>query len=86
MTPPGCRNPDLLGLWLTGEQVVERTNASTTGLLDIGTGTGMRPDRQAELAALAVLWSIRVPDRLSARRGGIRGRRNGGGCDRGRIA
>ncbi|HEX6760546.1 MAG TPA: rhamnulokinase family protein [Propionibacteriaceae bacterium] len=30
--------PDLLGFWLTGEQVVERTNASTTGLLDIGTG------------------------------------------------
>jgi rhamnulokinase len=31
--------PDLLGFWLTGEQVGERTNASTTGLLDIGTGT-----------------------------------------------
>ena len=31
--------PDLLGFWLTGEQVVERTNASTTGLLDITTGT-----------------------------------------------
>jgi rhamnulokinase len=31
--------PDLLGFWLTGEQVVERTNASTTGLLDVGTGT-----------------------------------------------
>ena len=30
--------PDLLGFWLTGEQVGERTNASTTGLLDIGTG------------------------------------------------
>ena len=30
--------PDLLGFWLTGEQVVERTNASTTGLMDIGTG------------------------------------------------
>ncbi|HEX3207470.1 MAG TPA: FGGY family carbohydrate kinase, partial [Propionibacteriaceae bacterium] len=27
--------PDLLGFWLTGEQVAERTNASTTGLLDI---------------------------------------------------
>lgn len=26
--------PDLLGYWLTGEQVTERTNASTTGLLD----------------------------------------------------
>jgi rhamnulokinase len=31
--------PDLLGFWLTGEQVVERTNASTTGMLDVGTGT-----------------------------------------------
>ena len=30
--------PDLLGFWLTGEQVVERTNASTTGLLDIANG------------------------------------------------
>jgi rhamnulokinase len=31
--------PDLLGFWLTGEQVGERTNASTTGLLDIGSGS-----------------------------------------------
>jgi rhamnulokinase len=31
--------PDLLGFWLTGEQVAERTNASTTGLLDLSTGT-----------------------------------------------
>ena len=31
--------PDLLGFWLTGEQVVERTNASTTGLLDITNGS-----------------------------------------------
>jgi rhamnulokinase len=28
--------PDLLGFWLTGQQVAERTNASTTGLLDLG--------------------------------------------------
>jgi rhamnulokinase len=27
--------PDLLAYWLTGEQVAERTNASTTGLLDV---------------------------------------------------
>ncbi|WP_127132049.1 rhamnulokinase family protein [Georgenia sp. SYP-B2076] len=27
--------PDLLGYWLTGEQVAELTNASTTGLLDV---------------------------------------------------
>jgi rhamnulokinase len=31
--------PDLLGFWLAGEQVVERTNASTTGLLDISNGS-----------------------------------------------
>lgn len=29
--------PDLIGYWLTGEQVSERTNASTTGLLDVHT-------------------------------------------------
>jgi rhamnulokinase len=28
--------PDLLGFWLTGEKVAERTNASTTGLLRAG--------------------------------------------------
>lgn len=31
--------PDLLGHWLTGAEVTERTNASTTGLLDVRTGT-----------------------------------------------
>jgi rhamnulokinase len=30
--------PDLLAFWLTGSQVAERTNASTTGLLDIASG------------------------------------------------
>ena len=30
--------PDLLGYWLTGGIVTERTNASTTGLLDVHTG------------------------------------------------
>ncbi|MEB0000794.1 rhamnulokinase family protein [Cryobacterium sp. RTS3] len=30
--------PDLLGFWLTGERVAERTNASTTGLLTVSTG------------------------------------------------
>jgi rhamnulokinase len=47
--------PDLLGFWLTGAQIGERTNASTTGLLEIGSGTlECDLDRQAELAALAV--------------------------------
>ena len=31
--------PDLLGFWLTGEQIGERTNATTTGLLDVSTGS-----------------------------------------------
>jgi rhamnulokinase len=30
--------PDLLGYWLTGQRVAEDTNASTTGLLNAGTG------------------------------------------------
>jgi rhamnulokinase len=30
--------PDLLGFWLTGEQVVERTNGSTTGLVEVASG------------------------------------------------
>ncbi len=30
--------PDLLAFWLTGRRVAERTNASTTGLLDLDTG------------------------------------------------
>ncbi|MCM3689589.1 rhamnulokinase [Kocuria rosea] len=30
--------PDLIGYWLTGEQVAEATNASTTGLLNARTG------------------------------------------------
>jgi rhamnulokinase len=31
--------PDLLGFWLTGRRVAERSNASTTGLLHAGGGT-----------------------------------------------
>src|SRR5690606_41024968 len=30
--------PDLLAFWLTGRSVAERTNASTTGLVEVGTG------------------------------------------------
>ena len=40
--------PDLLGYWLTGRQIAERTNASTTGLLSVGSagsaGTGRWDD------------------------------------------
>ena len=35
--------PDLLGYWLTGRQVAEETNASTTGLLDARTGDWSLP-------------------------------------------
>jgi len=35
--------PDLLGYWLTGRQVAEETNASTTGLLDARTGGWSTP-------------------------------------------
>ena len=50
--------PDLLGYWLTGEMVTERTNASTTGLLDVRTGewdtdlmarVGLRPSLFTDL-------------------------------------
>jgi rhamnulokinase len=34
--------PDLLGFWLSGERVVEATNASTTQLLDVQTGEWAR--------------------------------------------
>jgi rhamnulokinase len=40
--------PDLLGFWLTGRQRAERTNASTTGLLNAVTG-GWDPDVLAQL-------------------------------------
>lgn len=46
--------PDLLAYWLTGRMVAERTNASTTGLLDVRT-------RQWDTALAARLG---VPDRL----------------------
>ena len=81
--------PDLLGFWLTGEQVAERTNASTTGLLDIGSGT----------------WNATLIDKLSlprslfpslvdpgsrigscATRWQPRSVHGGSGCDRGRVA
>ena len=42
--------PDLVGYWLTGRAVTERTNASTTGLLDARTG-----EWDTELISLAGL-------------------------------
>ena len=52
--------PDLIGYWLTGHMVTERTNASTTGLLDAGSGewdldlmkeVGLHPALFADLVA-----------------------------------
>ncbi|WP_127479268.1 rhamnulokinase [Nocardioides pantholopis] len=49
--------PDLLGYWLTGQVGAERTNASTTGLYDVRTGTWA-----AGLAReLGLPWSILPP-------------------------
>ncbi len=49
--------PDLLAYWLTGEVGAERTNASTTGLLDVTTG-----EWSSELATrLGLPWSILPP-------------------------
>ncbi|TFC66173.1 rhamnulokinase family protein [Cryobacterium sp. TMT2-4] len=52
--------PDLLGFWLTGERVAERTNASTTGLLTVSaaadTGHGEWDD--ALIARLGLPRSI----------------------------
>jgi sugar (pentulose or hexulose) kinase len=49
--------PDLLGYWLTGEVGAERTNASTTGLLDVTTG-----EWSSDLAArLGLPWAILPP-------------------------
>src|SRR5690606_4010273 len=44
--------PDLLAYWLTGQRVAELTNASTTALLDVGTGD----------------WSAELLDRLDVPR------------------
>lgn len=49
--------PDLLGYWLTGEVGAERTNASTTGLLDITTGAWSSDVAER----LGLPWSILPP-------------------------
>jgi len=43
--------PDLIGFWLTGRSVAERSNASTTGLLSLGSG----------------MWDAALTDRLGLR-------------------
>lgn len=53
--------PDLLGYWLSGRQVAESTNASTTGLADVRTGR-WAPD----LVALAGVAPSLLPDVVDA--------------------
>ncbi len=53
--------PDLLGFWLTGVKVAERTNASTTGLLELG-----RAAWNADLIARLQLPSGLLPPLLDA--------------------
>jgi rhamnulokinase len=59
--------PDLIGYWLTGKQVAERTNASTTGLL-----TASGEWNEALIDKLALPWAV-FPSLVSAgtRLGGL---------------
>ncbi|MER7544039.1 rhamnulokinase family protein [Spirillospora sp. NPDC127506] len=59
--------PDLLAYWLTGEIGAERTNASTTGLLDVREGTWSR-DLLARLGLpAAILPPLRDPGSVIGR-------------------
>ena len=58
--------PDLLTYWLTGEVGAERTNASTTGLLDARTGTWSAP----LLDRLGIPAHVLAPLRAPGTRGG----------------
>ena len=76
--------PDLLGYWLTGAVGAERTNASTTGLLDVAAGewatdAGEPPRPAVEHPAAAARARRRAG--CAAAGGGRRG-----GCPRGRAA
>jgi rhamnulokinase len=53
--------PDLFAYWLTGTAVAERTNASTTGLLDVGTR-----DWDTELATRLAIPGSLLPDLVDA--------------------
>jgi len=53
--------PDLLAYWLTGREVAERTNASTTGLLDVATR-----EWDLELVSLLGLTPSLLPELVEA--------------------
>ena len=55
--------PDLLAYWLTGEQVAERTNASTTGLLTVPGGT-ISDNTISDHVSTAGAWDKELADRL----------------------
>ena len=66
--------PDLVSRWLTGRAVCERTNASTTGLLDVHTGgwdpellalVGLDPAQLGELVDPGTVVGDAVLDRLA---------------------
>ncbi|MFB4314312.1 rhamnulokinase family protein [Actinomadura sp. 21ATH] len=59
--------PDLLAYWLTGEIGAERTNASTTGLLDVRAGTWSRPLLERLDLPGALLPALREPGDLIGR-------------------
>jgi rhamnulokinase len=64
--------PDLLGYWLTGEVAVERTNASTTSLLDPATGEWAWDVVDAAGIPRELLGQIRDPGtRLGTLRGEV---------------
>src|SRR5690606_41075869 len=53
--------PDLLGYWLTGEVGAERTNASTTGLLDVRDGAWSRELLEKLGVPAGILPPLREP-------------------------
>ena len=69
--------PDLLGYWLTGREVAEETNASTTGLLDARTGR-WAPELVEALGLPAGLLPEIVEAGAAARAGVSRGARRAG--------
>ncbi len=53
--------PDLIGYWLTGVTAAERTNASTTGLLDVSTGAWAEDLATTIGVAPSLLPALRQP-------------------------
>lgn len=53
--------PDLLAYWLTGRTGAERTNASTTGLLDVRSGAWSRPLMERLGLPVSLLPALREP-------------------------